>query len=80
MCKTPGYCHIYALNQLMFIMEKRLLNTAVVVAALGYCVDIYDLLLFGFVRQKPAVFAVRPALQRLSAVAVAAVGRAGGRH
>lgn len=52
MCKTPGYCHIYALNQLMFIMEKRLLNTAVVVAALGYFVDIYDLLLFGFVRQK----------------------------
>lgn len=33
-------------------MEKRLLNTAVIVAALGYFVDIYDLLLFGFVRQK----------------------------
>ena len=30
----------------------RLLNTAVIVAALGYFVDIYDLLLFGFVRQK----------------------------
>ena len=29
-----------------------LLNAAVVVAALGYFVDIYDLLLFGFVRQK----------------------------
>lgn len=52
MHRTTGYCHIYALNQLMFIMEKRLLNTAVIVAALGYFVDIYDLLLFGFVRQK----------------------------
>jgi len=30
----------------------RLLNTAVIVAALGYFVDVYDLLLFGFVRQK----------------------------
>lgn len=30
----------------------RLLNAAVVVAALGYFVDIYDLLLFGFVRVK----------------------------
>ncbi|HNM28085.1 MAG TPA: MFS transporter, partial [Saprospiraceae bacterium] len=30
----------------------RLLNAAVIVAALGYFVDIYDLLLFGFVRQK----------------------------
>lgn len=30
----------------------RILNAAVVVAALGYFVDIYDLLLFGFVRQK----------------------------
>ena len=32
--------------------STRLLNTAVIVAALGYFVDIYDLLLFGFVRQK----------------------------
>jgi MFS transporter, putative metabolite:H+ symporter len=32
--------------------SPRLLNTAVIVAALGYFVDIYDLLLFGFVRQK----------------------------
>ena len=36
-------------------MEKpehpyKLLNAAVIVAALGYFVDIYDLLLFGFVR------------------------------
>lgn len=30
----------------------RILNAAVIVAALGYFVDIYDLLLFGFVRQK----------------------------
>lgn len=30
----------------------RLLNAAVLVAAMGYFVDIYDLLLFGFVRQK----------------------------
>lgn len=30
----------------------RLLNAAVIVAALGYFVDIYDLLLFGFVRIK----------------------------
>ena len=30
----------------------KLLNAAVVVAALGYFVDIYDLLLFGFVRVK----------------------------
>jgi MFS transporter, putative metabolite:H+ symporter len=30
----------------------KILNTAVVVAALGYFVDIYDLLLFGFVRVK----------------------------
>lgn len=30
----------------------KLLNAAVIVAALGYFVDIYDLLLFGFVRQK----------------------------
>lgn len=29
-----------------------ILNAAVIVAALGYFVDIYDLLLFGFVRQK----------------------------
>ncbi len=36
------------------IQEKpvKLLNAAVVVAALGYFVDIYDLLLFGFVRVK----------------------------
>lgn len=33
-------------------MQQKILNTAVVVAALGYFVDIYDLLLFGFVRQK----------------------------
>jgi MFS family permease len=32
--------------------QTRLLNAAVIVAALGYFVDIYDLLLFGFVRQK----------------------------
>jgi MFS transporter, putative metabolite:H+ symporter len=32
--------------------SPALLNAAVVVAALGYFVDIYDLLLFGFVRQK----------------------------
>jgi MFS family permease len=32
--------------------ETKLLNAAVVVAALGYFVDIYDLLLFGFVRVK----------------------------
>ncbi len=32
--------------------SPRLLNAAVVVAALGYFVDIYDLLLFGFVRVK----------------------------
>ncbi|MEI6408622.1 MAG: MFS transporter [Bacteroidota bacterium] len=32
--------------------NTRLLNAAVIVAALGYFVDIYDLLLFGFVRQK----------------------------
>jgi MFS family permease len=32
--------------------ETKLLNTAVIVAALGYFVDIYDLLLFGFVRVK----------------------------
>lgn len=32
--------------------SPSLLNAAVVVAALGYFVDIYDLLLFGFVRQK----------------------------
>jgi MFS transporter, putative metabolite:H+ symporter len=30
----------------------KILNAAVIVAALGYFVDIYDLLLFGFVRQK----------------------------
>jgi len=30
----------------------KILNATVVVAALGYFVDIYDLLLFGFVRQK----------------------------
>ena len=30
----------------------KLLNAAVIVAALGYFVDIYDLLLFGFVRVK----------------------------
>jgi putative MFS transporter len=30
--------------------SPKLLNTAVIVAALGYFVDIYDLLLFGFVR------------------------------
>ncbi len=30
----------------------KLLNAAVIVAALGYFVDIYDLLLFGFVRKK----------------------------
>ena len=33
-------------------LPTRLLNAAVIVAALGYFVDIYDLLLFGFVRQK----------------------------
>ena len=33
-------------------MQTKILNTAVIVAALGYFVDIYDLLLFGFVRQK----------------------------
>lgn len=33
-------------------MQQRLFNSAVVVASLGYLVDIYDLLLFGFVRQK----------------------------
>lgn len=32
--------------------ETRILNAAVIVAALGYFVDIYDLLLFGFVRVK----------------------------
>lgn len=32
--------------------QIKLLNTAVIVAALGYFVDIYDLLLFGFVRVK----------------------------
>jgi len=32
--------------------ETKLLNAAVIVAALGYFVDIYDLLLFGFVRIK----------------------------
>lgn len=32
--------------------SPRLLNAAVIVAALGYFVDIYDLLLFGFVRVK----------------------------
>ena len=33
-------------------MQQRLFNAAVIVASLGYLVDIYDLLLFGFVRQK----------------------------
>ncbi len=33
-------------------VAPRLLNAAVIVAALGYFVDIYDLLLFGFVRVK----------------------------
>lgn len=33
-------------------MKKEILNAAVIVAALGYFVDIYDLLLFGFVRVK----------------------------
>lgn len=33
-------------------MQQRLFNSAVIVASLGYLVDIYDLLLFGFVRQK----------------------------
>lgn len=32
--------------------QPKILNAAVVVAALGYFVDIYDLLLFGFVRVK----------------------------
>jgi len=32
--------------------KTKLLNAAVVIAALGYFVDIYDLLLFGFVRVK----------------------------
>ncbi len=32
--------------------ETKLLNAAVIVAALGYFVDVYDLLLFGFVRVK----------------------------
>jgi MFS transporter, putative metabolite:H+ symporter len=36
----------------MHTEKVKLLNTAVIVAALGYFVDIYDLLLFGFVRQK----------------------------
>jgi len=31
---------------------SKILNAAVIVAALGYFVDIYDLLLFGFVRVK----------------------------
>jgi Major Facilitator Superfamily. len=34
------------------LASPRLLNAAVIVAALGYFVDIYDLLLFGFVRVK----------------------------
>ncbi len=34
------------------VSAPRLLNAAVIVAALGYFVDIYDLLLFGFVRVK----------------------------
>lgn len=34
------------------LKETSLLNAAVIVAALGYFVDIYDLLLFGFVRVK----------------------------
>ncbi|MCM2281113.1 MAG: MFS transporter [Bdellovibrionaceae bacterium] len=34
----------------MTIREQRILNTNVIVAALGYFVDIYDLLLFGIVR------------------------------
>ncbi|MFM8486020.1 MAG: MFS transporter, partial [Bacteroidota bacterium] len=33
-------------------MKKEVMNAAVIVAALGYFVDIYDLLLFGFVRVK----------------------------
>jgi putative MFS transporter len=33
-------------------MQQRLFNSAVIVASLGYLVDIYDLLLFGFVRHK----------------------------
>ncbi len=36
-------------------MQKSIWNTAVIVAALGYFVDIYDLLLFGFVRQKSLI-------------------------
>jgi MFS family permease len=36
------------------VSSSRLLNTAVIVAALGYFVDIYDLLLFGIVR-KPSL-------------------------
>ena len=32
--------------------NAKILNAAVIVAALGYFVDIYDLLLFGFVRVK----------------------------
>lgn len=36
----------------MATTSPRLLNAAVIVAALGYFVDIYDLLLFGFVRTK----------------------------
>lgn len=35
--------------------SNRLFNAAVLVAALGYFVDIYDLLLFGFVRQKSLI-------------------------
>ena len=35
--------------------SPRLLNAAVIVASLGYFVDIYDLLLFGFVRRKSLV-------------------------
>lgn len=34
------------------VESPKLLNAAVIVAALGYFVDIYDLLLFGFVRVK----------------------------
>lgn len=40
------------INQNETPQSTRILNAAVIVAALGYFVDIYDLLLFGFVRVK----------------------------
>ncbi len=44
--------HFGGLKMTKMTKSPSLLNAAVVVAALGYFVDIYDLLLFGFVRQK----------------------------